>query len=134
MTKAADLVLRVIAAAFIVVAVALFWISVIVLHGQPRRVVGDYDCHGMVGDKTYAASMEIRADGDAFRVRQLEKSAVTFDGIGLETDGYLAVLFAGRKGLALSLYKADGNVLAGAWTGGDGAVFAEVCTRADLGA
>ena len=94
-------------------------------------VAGVYMCEGQNPDGSpYKGIVEIVKFRDSFLVRWTLPEDVTVIGVGIESNGVLAVsYFGGAPGVIV--YRTDGNRLLGEWTmgGTNGGVFKETLTR-----
>ena len=94
-------------------------------------VAGVYMCEGKNPDGSpYKGIVEIVKFHDSFLVRWTLPDDVTVIGVGLESQGILAVsYFGGAPGVIV--YRAEGDRLLGQWTmgGTNGGVFSETLTR-----
>jgi len=94
-------------------------------------VAGVYLCEGQNPDGSpYKGIVEIVKFHGSFLVRWTLPDDVSVIGVGIESNGVLAVsYFGGAPGVIV--YKADGNRLLGEWTmgGTNGEVFPETLTR-----
>jgi hypothetical protein len=102
---------------------------------QVPRVAGEYNCHGtQSNDRTYDIVLLVTVDEDAYNLSWLNGSGeMQFEGIGFLLDDYLSAISIGRtdRGIVASsvLYRIAENRLYGAWTGGDGRVYRETCSK-----
>jgi hypothetical protein len=94
-------------------------------------VAGVYMCEGKNPDGTdYKGIVEIVKFRDSFLVRWTLPDDVSVIGVGIQSNGVLAVsYFGGAPGVIV--YRIDGNRMIGEWTmgGTNGGVFSETLTR-----
>ena len=94
-------------------------------------VAGVYMCEGKNPDGSpYKGIVEIVKFHDSFLVRWTLPEDVQVIGVGIQSQGVLAVsYFGGAPGVIV--YRSEGNRLLGEWTmgGTDGGVFSETLTR-----
>jgi hypothetical protein len=97
-------------------------------------VAGVYMCEGKNPDGSpYKGIVEIVKFHDSFLVRWTLPEDVTVIGVGIESNGVLAVsYFGGAPGVIV--YRADGNRMHGEWTmgGTNGGIFSETLTRVQV--
>jgi hypothetical protein len=94
-------------------------------------VAGVYMCEGQNPDGTaYKGIVEIVKFHDSFLVRWTLPEDVSVIGVGIQSNGVLAVsYYGGAPGVIV--YRIDGNRMLGEWTmgGTNGGVFSETLTR-----
>jgi hypothetical protein len=97
-------------------------------------IAGEYQCHcTQAEDKTYDITLAITPNDDTYYLAWFRQGQQVFEGIGLIVDGYLSAISVGNNGRNLVassvIYKVAPGRLDGAWTGGDGKVYHEVCKK-----
>ena len=98
---------------------------------QVPAVVGVYMCEGQNPDgSAYKGIVEIVKFHDSFLVRWTLPNDISVIGVGIQSNGVLAVsYFGGAPGVIV--YRIDGNRMLGEWTmgGTNGGIFSETLTR-----
>ena len=101
---------------------------------EPRSdLAGVYRCDGMNPDGTeYHGVVEISRVQDIFRVRWTLRDSSAVVGVGIMSEGVLAVSYFGGAP-AVVVYRIDGSRLIGEWAmgGGDGVISTETLTKLD---
>ena len=99
---------------------------------EPRSdLAGVYRCDGMNPDgSAYQGVVEISRVQDIFRVRWTLRDNTAVVGVGILSEGVLAVSYF-RGAPAVVVYRIDGSRLIGEWAmgGGDGVISSETLTK-----
>ena len=103
-------------------------------HAEEPDLTGIYLCDGVNAQgNAYRGIVEIIRTNDTFNVKwTFPRSNDTARGIGIASNGVLAVSYYGSRTAGVVVYKIDvGTTLVGVWTvaGVDGGVFTETLTR-----
>ena len=94
-------------------------------------LAGVYRCDGMNPDgSAYQGVVEISRIQDIFRVRWTLRNGTAVVGVGILSEGVLAVSYFGGAP-AVVVYRIDGSRLIGEWAmgGGDGVISSETLTK-----
>lgn len=106
---------------------ALFVGSPLLAFGQEVKILDKYTCHGTGQNGEYTTALTITQKGDNYFLNWDESR-----GMGFRMENDLVAVWILDSYVGVVFYKITDGRLMGFWAGGDGKVYAEICTAGIL--